>query len=96
MLIYLVVLCVPGVILGRVLIIFTLKMRYLIPLSLLTIILYSLVFVAWQSWVYFNTGSTENLVFEAYLLTIGVNWVACIFTIINRRDVILKATRGYS
>ena len=86
----------PGVFVGRILVHFTIMLRFLIPLSLLMIIFYSLIFVAWQSWVYYDTASAVGLTFSNYLVLVGINWIASFITIINRRDVILKAIRGYA
>lgn len=86
----------PGVVAGRILVHFTIKLRFLIPLSLLMIIFYSLVFVGWQSWVYYDTSSTEGLTFPNYLMIVVISLIVSFITIINRRDVILKATRGYA
>lgn len=86
----------PGVVVGRVLVHFTIKIRFLIPLSLLMIIFYSLIFVVWQSWVYYDTASAAGLTFSNYLTLVGINWIVSFITIINRRDVILKAKRGYA
>lgn len=86
----------PGVVLGRILVHFTTKLRFLIPLSLLMIVFYSLLFVGWQSWVYYDTSSTEGLTFSNYLIMVIISWIASFITIINRRDLILKATRGYA
>jgi len=86
---------VPGLIVSMIAIAMTIKLRYLIPISLLTIIPSTIVYVIWRFWLSTDPTTLSGSVFNDYLVVLATNWVAYIIATSTRRDVILKATRGY-